>query len=208
MLWLTFFVFTFGTLYKLLSILVLTIQKEPFIMSVFSFKYGMRSILSWMTPFKPVSMKKHPVLSSVIYVFHICLFIAPLFLMAHITLLDESWGLVWPSLSDSLIDYLTLIVLACCLFYFIRRLTQKEVNYLTSQSDYILLAIVALPFFTGLMAYHQWFAYGFFLNLHILSGEIMLMAIPFTRLSHMIISPLTRAYMGSEFGEIRHAKDW
>ena len=43
---------------------------------------------------------------------------------------------------------------------------------------------------------------------HIVSGEIMLIAIPFTRLSHMIFSPLTRAYMGSEFGNVRHAKDW
>ncbi len=36
----------------------------------------------------------------------------------------------------------------------------------------------------------------------------MLVAIPFTRLSHMLFAPLTRAYMGSEFGGIRHAKDW
>ena len=43
---------------------------------------------------------------------------------------------------------------------------------------------------------------------HIVSGEIMLMAIPFTRLSHMIFSPFTRAYMGSEFGAVRHVKDW
>ena len=44
--------------------------------------------------------------------------------------------------------------------------------------------------------------------LHIVSGEIMLVAIPFTRLSHMLFSPFTRAYMGSEFGGIRHARDW
>jgi nitrate reductase gamma subunit len=44
--------------------------------------------------------------------------------------------------------------------------------------------------------------------LHIISGEVMLVAIPFTRLSHMLFAPLTRAYMGSEFGGVRHAKDW
>lgn len=43
---------------------------------------------------------------------------------------------------------------------------------------------------------------------HDLSGEIMLVAIPFTRLSHMIFSVFTRAYMGSEFGGVRHARDW
>jgi hypothetical protein len=44
--------------------------------------------------------------------------------------------------------------------------------------------------------------------IHILSGEIMLVAIPFTRLSHMIFFAFTRGYMGSEFGAVRHAKDW
>jgi nitrate reductase gamma subunit len=43
---------------------------------------------------------------------------------------------------------------------------------------------------------------------HILAGEVMLVAIPFTRLSHMVFSPLTRAYMGSEFGKVRMARDW
>jgi nitrate reductase gamma subunit len=82
------------------------------------------------------------------------------------------------------------------------------VRYVTSASDYIILAIVAAPFITGFLAYYQWFGYQFFLNLHILTGEIMLVAIPFTRLSHMLFAPLTRAYMGSEFGGVRHAKDW
>jgi len=46
------------------------------------------------------------------------------------------------------------------------------------------------------------------LILHILSGEIMLMAIPFTRLSHMLFFWFTRAYMGCEFGLVRNARDW
>ena len=64
------------------------------------------------------------------------------------------------------------------------------------------------PFITGFLAYHQWFGYQFFATLHMLAGEIMLVAIPFTRLSHMIFAPFTRAYMGSEFGGVRHARDW
>jgi nitrate reductase gamma subunit len=46
------------------------------------------------------------------------------------------------------------------------------------------------------------------LVLHIVTGEIMLAAIPFTRLSHMFYAPFTRAYIGSEFGAVRHARDW
>ena len=90
----------------------------------------------------------------------------------------------------------------------VRRLKLPEVQYVTSASDYVILAIVAAPFITGFLAYHQWFAYKWMVILHIVSGEIMLVAIPFTRLSHMIFAPLTRAYMGSEFGKIRPARDW
>jgi hypothetical protein len=82
------------------------------------------------------------------------------------------------------------------------------VRYVTSASDYVLLAVVAAPFITGIISYYQWFAYQWVTILHILSGEIMLVAIPLTRLSHMLFAPLTRAYMGSEFGGVRHARDW
>ena len=44
--------------------------------------------------------------------------------------------------------------------------------------------------------------------LHVVAGEIMLAAIPFTRLSHVVFAVFTRAYMGSEFGGVRHARDW
>jgi nitrate reductase gamma subunit len=87
-------------------------------------------------------------------------------------------------------------------------LVRPEVQYVTSASDYIILGIVALPFITGFVAYYQWFEYQIFMIVHVISGEIMLVAIPFTRLSHMLFAPLTRAYMGSEFGGVRHAKDW
>ena len=103
---------------------------------------------------------------------------------------------------------MTLVVVGSCIFFLVRRLVLPEVQYVTSASDYVILAIVAAPFITGFIAYHQWVNYQFFMILHIISGEIMLVAIPFTRLSHMLFSPFTRAYMGSEFGGVRNAKDW
>jgi len=83
-----------------------------------------------------------------------------------------------------------------------------EVQNVTFLSDYVLLAVVALPFLTGFLAYHQLGPYRPMLILHILTGEIMLVAIPFTRLSHMFFFFFTRAYMGSEFGNVRNARDW
>ena len=206
--WVAFIIFFGGCLYRLIRILVLVHKKEKFIYTYLSWKYSLRSILHWIIPFATVNWRKHPVLTIVTFAFHICLIITPVFLLSHIILWEESWSVSWWSLPDSLVQVLTLIVIGSCIFFLIRRLISPEVQYVTSASDYIILAIVAAPFVTGFMAYYQWFGYQFFTVLHILSGEVMLVAIPFTRLSHMLFSPLTRAYMGSEFGGVRHARDW
>jgi nitrate reductase gamma subunit len=206
--WVAFIIFIGGSLYRLISLLILVHRKEKFIYAYMSLKYALRSILHWSTPFATENMRKHPALTIVAFAFHICLLLTPIFLLAHVTLVDESWNLSWWTLPDGVAQVMTLIVIAGCVFFLIRRLVNPEVHYVTSASDYVILAIVAAPFITGFLAYYQWFGYQFFLNLHILTGEIMLVAIPFTRLSHMLFAPLTRAYMGSEFGGVRHAKDW
>jgi nitrate reductase gamma subunit len=83
------------------------------------------------------------------------------------------------------------------------------VRFVTFASDYIVLFIATAPFITGFMAFHQlFFDYELIVTIHILLGEIMLIAIPFTKLSHMLFFWLTRAYMGSEFGSVRHSKDY
>lgn len=208
MVWIAFGVFLGGCLFQLGRMLLLAYRKERFIFSFMSFKYSLRSILHWITPFGTVNMRLHPVMTLVTFAFHICLLLAPLFLMAHIVLWDEAWGFDWWALPDPLVDAMTLVILGGCLFFMVRRIKAPEVRYVTSLSDYLILAMVAAPFASGFWAYHQLPGYPIALIVHILSGEIMLMAIPFTRLVHMVFSVFTRAYMGSEFGGVRHARDW
>ncbi len=206
--WLAFTIFVSGCLYRLIRLIVLVHQKEKFIYSYMSLKYGLRSIIHWSTPFATENMRRHPALTIVTFAFHICLILTPIFLLAHVTLVEEAWNVSWWTLPEGVAEIMILIVIAACVFFLVRRLVNPEVQYVTSASDYILLAIVAGPFITGFLVYYQWFGYQILLILHILSGEIMLVAIPFTRLSHMLFAPLTRAYMGSEFGGVRHARDW
>ena len=206
--WVAFIIFFCGSLYRLISLIALVHKKEKFIYSYMSLKYGLRSIVRWSVPFATENMRRHPVLTIVTFAFHICLILTPIFLLAHVMLVDESWNISWWTLPEGLTDIMTLVVIAGCVFFLVRRLVTPEVQYVTSASDYVILAIVAAPFVTGFFAYNQWFGYQIFMILHILAGEIMLVAIPFTRLSHMLFAPLTRSYMGSEFGGVRHAKDW
>ena len=119
-----------------------------------------------------------------------------------------SLGLSWPTLPDHVADIMTAVVILSVCYFAYRRLAFPQVAYVTSAKDFLLLVLVVMPFLTGFLAYHQILPYKFMITLHVLCGEIMLILIPFTWLVHMIFGPMVRAYIGSEFGGVRHAKDW
>ena len=208
MVWISASVFIFGLIFKFIRILQAVRDKEPYILSYMTARHSFRSIGAWLTPFLPQSTRLKPVFYGISYLFHILLFLVPLFLASHIVLINESFQVSWPALDDTLADILTVLVIAALGFFAVRRRTEPEVKYLTTSRDFLLIGLVALPFVTGFLAYHQWVAYRWMTILHVLSGELMLIIIPFSRFSHMLIAPLTRAYMGSEFGNVRHARDW
>lgn len=206
--WVAFTVFIGGCIYRLASMGLLAAKRDSAVYVYASPYYAMRSIVRWLTPFGTTNMRLHPAMTIVTFVFHFCLLAAPIFVYAHIALINESWNLSWWHLPDGAADFMSFVVVGACVFFLIRRMKSPEVKFLTSTSDYVILAIVAAPFVTGFWTYHQWPGYQLSGILHILSGEIMLMAIPFTRLSHMIFFPFTRGYIGSEFGAVRHVQDW
>lgn len=208
LLWIAAIVCVGGCLLRLIQLLRLVGRKEPFIYTYMSWKYSLRSILHWIVPFGTTNWRMHPWLTVATFLFHICLLAAPFLAMAHAILFREAWGFAWPGLPDAAADVMTVVVIAGAVFFLVRRVVRPEVRYVTSASDYVVLSIVAAPFLTGFIAYHQLVAYPWMMILHILTGEVMLVAIPFTRLAHMLFAPLTRAYMGSEFGGVRHAIDW
>ena len=206
--WAAFVIFIGGCIYRLVSMGILAAKRDTYVYAYASPYYGMRSILRWLTPFGTTNMRRHPAMTVVTFVFHFCLLAAPVFVYGHIALVSESWNLNWWHLPDAVADFMSILVVGACVFFLIRRLKSPEVKFLTGPSDYVILAIVAAPFITGFWTWHQWPGYQLSGILHILSGEIMLVAIPFTRLSHMIFFPFTRGYIGSEFGAVRHAQDW
>jgi nitrate reductase gamma subunit len=205
--WAALLIFSLGSIYRIVDMLV-EARRDKVVYPYMSLKYGLRSILHWVVPFGSRNMRLRPVMTVVSFVFHISLVLLPLFALGHVVLWYESWSIQWWTLPEAVTDVLTVVVILCCIFFAVRRITQPEVRNVTGVSDFLLLAVVAAPFVTGFLAYHQLGAYRPMLIAHILAGEIMLVAIPFTRLSHMLFFPFTRAYMGSEFGNVRKARDW
>lgn len=208
MVWISFLVFFGGVAFRLTRIIRELRAKEGYVFSYMTWYHSLRSIGAWLIPFYPRATRCQPLFYGASYLFHLGLFAVPLFLSAHIVLVEEAFNISWPALNDGLADLMTVVVMAALVFFAGRRLVQPEVKFLTTSRDFLLLLAVLLPFLTGFLAYHQVFAYQWMMILHILSGELMLILIPFSRFSHMITAPLTRAYTGSEFGNVRHARDW
>ncbi len=206
--WAAFLIFLLGMMGKLAHSLYLARTRDTEVLAYFHLKYALRSILNWLPPFRARSWRLQPELTGITFVFHICLILVPVFLSAHIVLLENNWGLSYWSLPDGVADVLTVVVILACLYFAVRRAFSPQLRFTTGLQDWLILLLVLLPFLTGFIAYHQFGGYQLMLILHILSGEILLAAIPFTRLSHMFLGPLVRAHIGSEFGLIRRAKDW
>jgi nitrate reductase gamma subunit len=205
--WVAFFVFVAGGLFKLVSMAFLA-KKEKSVFPTMDAKYGLRSVLHWVVPFGSRNMRLHPAFTMISFAFHLCLLIVPLFAMGHAVLWHESWGVSWASLPPLAVDAMTAIVICACAVFLLRRVAAAEVRNVTTFGDVVILLIVVAPFVTGFIAHQQWLPHRQIVVAHIVSGALWLMVIPFTRLSHMIWFVFSRAYMGSEFGKVRNARDW
>ena len=150
----------------------------------------------------------YPVFTLVTSVFHFLLFFVPLFVAAHAMLFYESWGILPWSLPEKAADALTVFFLCLGGFFLIRRLADPKVRALTSASDYLVLFITVAPFVTGFIAFHQWFDYNTVILLHMLTGELMLIAITFTKLGHMIFFFLARFLIAREYSLGRGSRTW
>jgi len=173
-----------------------------------SWKFGLRSLIHWIIPFGSRNMRMKPLFTLISFLFHFCLLVSPIFVLSHIILWNESWSISWWSLPESLSNIMAIIVVISIVLFALRRVAQPTVRYVTSFSDYLLLLIVGAPFITGILAYYQVFDYNTIITIHIISGAAWLMAIPFTRIVHMLFFPFTRSYMGGESGYVRNSKDW
>ncbi|MDL2315992.1 respiratory nitrate reductase subunit gamma [Desulfovibrio sp. OttesenSCG-928-A18] len=208
LLWASFAIFLAGSVWRIYSMIALARKKEMSVYAYMSWGFSFRSIFRWLTPFGTLGWKANPAMTVGTFAFHLCLLLLLLFAPGHAEMWDYNFGLAIWSLPEWLADTLTVVVIACCAFFAFRRLRVPAVRYVTTTHDWAVLLLVFLPFISAFLAKMQLGNTLFMTLLHVLSAEAVLIAIPFTRLSHAIFSPFTRAYMGSEFGGVRHCPDW
>jgi nitrate reductase gamma subunit len=190
--WVAFLVFILGTAYQVYRFYRLSKPKKPYRVRV---PFGgppkepnetpVEPELTWWQKVRLTVMGTTPVVVVVTTLFHLTLVLTPLFVLGHNVLLDLAWHASLPSLPEALADALTIVVIAGGIFFLLRRMFLARVRAISTAYDYLVLLIATAPFITGFLAYHHLLDYDTVILLHMLAGEIMLMAVPFTKLVHM-----------------------
>ncbi len=204
LLWLSFTIFVVGCIVRIIGYIRGLDWQADRVAYTTHFSYGMkgaiRSIAFWLFPFGTRSWRNNPVFTVVFFVFHIGLLVTPVFLLAHNIILKERWGFSLWTMPESVSDVLTVGVIIAAVFLVLRRIALSEVRILTTIYDFVVLAIAVAPFVTGFITHYIASDYKFWLIVHIICGEIMLIAIPFTKLSHFVLFFMSRAQLGMDYG--------
>ena len=151
---------------------------------------GIKGVLSpiflWLFPFIDRRWRNNVGFAILVLVFRIGLVVMPIFLLAHNIILKERWGIRFWTLPETTADILTIAVIFSAVFLILRCVALPGLRNITTVYDYVLLAILLAPLITGFLAYHQVPTYRFWLIAHIICGEIMLIAIPFAKIWHVV----------------------
>jgi ferredoxin len=179
-LWIVSLIFIIGVLSRFGFFLfksVNNIKKKEFSLRIIFFNLG-----RFFLPLHSALMKK-PFYTILLYLFHACMIVVPIWFSGHIALwVDSRFGWEWAALPDAWIDWMTIILLCLAALFLLRRILLREMRLNSSASDYMLLAFAALPFITGYFLTHGTLDSIQFLSnnmqlLHVLSAEAMILMV-------------------------------
>ncbi len=150
--------------------------------------------LSWAFPVRHLT-RGTLALTSTSILFHVGAILTPIFLADHVVLWESLLGVTLPRLPASAADLLTLLTIILVVVLLGYRILVRRSRDLSKPGDYVILGMVLVPFVTGYMASHPmvnplpWQSMMLF---HLLSSEALLVAIPFTKLAHVVLFPFDR----------------
>jgi ferredoxin len=183
LLWIIFLVFFAGILTR--SVFFLRALKKTNSRSEEKKQISIPTILArFFLPLHKAFVKK-PFYTAIRYIFHVCLFVVPIWLSGHIILWSESrfeWD--WAALPEAWADWMTLVFLALAAYFLLRRILSRRVWRDSSITDFVLIFIAALPFLTGYFLTHDTLGSVTFLGdnmivIHMLCGQLMILMVLF-----------------------------
>lgn len=190
----------FGVILRLIEILALGRKADLAPPRQNSTGSGWRTIFTRSLP-PPGMLRRAPLTYLGGYVFHIGMAIAVFFFVPHIELFRDLLGLRWPGLPNPLIDVASIAAILALMALLVGRLVDPVKRLLTNAGDWLAWALTFVPLVTGYAAYHHLFEnYTLTLALHILSVELLLVVLPFSKLFHVFSLFVARWYNGDIAG--------
>ena len=194
-------IFTAGMLLRLIEILSLGRKPDLSEHRGSGAMGGIRTIFSRSIP-RAAIFAKEPLRIINGYVMHIGLFVVIFLYGPHIEFIQTTFGVSWPNLPSGMIDAATAITILSLTVALILRMNTKTLRFLSNFGDYWAWLVTTLPVVTGYLAFnHLLLPYTLMLALHILSIELLLISIPFSKLTHMFSFVLSRWYQGHQAGQ-------
>lgn len=189
-----------GIIIRVLEILLLGRKKNLAEPKGSEMAGGMRTIVSRSLP-TAATFKRSTFTTLAGFTFHIGLFVTVFLFTPHILLVKGVTGLSWPGLPTAIIDIVTVISILALLAIVVYRFNNQMMKYLTNGEDLLVWLVTILPLITGYMAFHRIGLSGpMLLGIHILSVEILMVVLPFTKLTHSFTLFMARWYNGAISG--------
>lgn len=177
----------------LLQVHMLTVRKGRRLRNV-TWNRVLRDSMGWALPVRHL-IPGTVVFSLISFLFHIGGILIPLLLADHIVLWESVLGIHLVSMDPTTADSLTLVTIVCILVLFVLRVSLSRLRAMTRSGDFVLLFLVLLPFLSGFLASHpDWnpLPWQWMMLLHVLSAETLMLSVPFTKLSHIVLYPFNR----------------
>lgn len=153
-----------------------------------------RQSLGWIIPVNALRGTRIPYTVASV-VFHVGMVLVSLFLAGHVELIKKGIGVAWPTLHPAAADILTLSTLAALSALLLLRLADRAARFLSGFQDWFLLVLCIVPLLSGYFVAHPAgnpLPYTLTYLIHLLSAELLLTLIPFTKLAHVFLFPFTR----------------
>ncbi len=161
---------------------------------------GLRTLFTRNFP-DPGTFQRAPFNVLVGWIWHLGFLVILLFFVPHVELAKGVLGIGWPTLPNPVIDLITGVTLVALIATLVHRLTHPVKRRISTSEDYLVWTLVFLVVLTGYLAYHRLVEpYPLVLGMHILSAELFLIALPFTKLTHIFTAFIARWYNGATFG--------
>ncbi len=193
-------IFLLGVLWRLIEIYSLGRKKDLAAPRQVAGASGWHTVFRRTIPAEGM-LKRAPVSYIGGFTFHIGLAIVVFLFAPHILLIKNLTGLSWPGLPSQFIDLVAVVTMAAMVVVLVDRINKPVKRYLSTFSDWFTWTLTFLPVLTGWMAVqHLLLPYTTMLAIHILTVELLLIFLPFTKLFHAFTSFGSRWYNGAVNG--------